>query len=207
MRGAGQAPHLPLPEIAGSPHGTEQGWAQLSVLLGTQLHIRRVPRFIDENTEVQRKEDLVFRDRGCGWRGVPAAFPGAHKALLGKVLSPLSGFIHPLVQPPCPPCFSGAHRAAPASAPLRSLYLVPGSPFPTWTMRAEAWPPQGSARASSSERVSLPSPSSLHATLPVPLPSPVSLPHGAYPRLMRWGAHPLHSGELRFARAVKSAVS
>lgn len=103
MRGAGQAPHLPLPEIAGSPHGTEQGWAQLSVLLGTQLHIRRVPRFIDENTEVQRKEDLVFRDRGCGWRGVPAAFPGAHKALLGKVLSPLSGFIHPLVQPPLPP--------------------------------------------------------------------------------------------------------
>lgn len=63
-RRAGQAPHPPLPEIAGSSQGTGQGRDQLCVLLGTQLHIRHLlsSHFIDENTEVQRKEGLVFRD-------------------------------------------------------------------------------------------------------------------------------------------------
>lgn len=42
-RRAGQVPRLPLPEIAGSPHGVEQRLEQLSVLLGTQLHNHRVP--------------------------------------------------------------------------------------------------------------------------------------------------------------------
>lgn len=58
------------------------------------------PHFIHENTEVQRKEGLVCRDWGCGWGGVPAAFPGAHKVLPEKVLSLSLASSTALVQPP-----------------------------------------------------------------------------------------------------------
>lgn len=119
------------PERAGSLHGTEQGWDQLSVLLGTQLRVRQVPILQMRTLRFRGRKGLHSEDWGSG--------EGSQQPLLEPTKSnPRGGpFSSLLLFPPlwCNPSGSLAflehtRQAAAASGPLHLPYFLPGTPFP-----------------------------------------------------------------------------